>query len=287
MKEPVYVTEIVKTESSFPLRHVALPIEPAPTSFDGYTKWQAKNSWKIEYSVDRSNLQEAKELAARLFEIKSGDEEDKIIKRLLELKAKPWKEKTDLEKWAHMALQKPEDWGPASWAKKAELKSLITELCFGRVLESMCGFRTCVGDSPKIKEVVALDFCGEALKRYDRPERKRILYNLEDIIKGDKMEFFEDKTFHTVTASFGIDYLTDPVPVHKEFYRILSDDGQLLVVDGPGQGYVDIKKRKFNPQVCAKFMEAAGFSATVQPLPTIKLDFEPQGYFLVRGEKLR
>lgn len=100
------------------------------------------------------------------------------------------------------------------------------------------------------------------------------------------MEFFEDDTFQSVVTLFGIDYLTNPIPVHKEFYRILSEDGHLLVVDGPNQGYQDIKKRKFNPQTCAKMMEAAGFDTTIQSLPTIKLDFEKEGYFLVQGKKV-
>lgn len=175
MQEPVYVTEIVKEEPSFPYRHVVLPLNHPPTSIDERIEWQKENSWLIDYSVDKRNLQEAKYLATKLQEVKNDKnkiDEENIIKRLWELRSKSWEEKTDLEKWAHMTVQKPGDWGPASWAKKCELRNLVTELCSGRVLEPMCGFRSYIGDSEKIKEVVALDFCREALERYERPERK-------------------------------------------------------------------------------------------------------------------
>jgi hypothetical protein len=288
MKEPVYVTEIAAGESSYPFRHVNLPFDKPPVSFEDRVKWEEANSWLVNYEVDKSNVQEARSLAARLFEAKKNSnkaEEDILVKRLLEIRAKDWNEMTAQEKWNFQAILKPADWGPASWEKKDELKELITQRCRGRVLEPMCGFRSYVINSPDISEVVALDFSRKALERYDHPERKRILYNLEDVVNGDRMEFFEDRTFNTISANFAIDYLTNPVPVHEEFHRMLANDGQVLVVDGPGQGYVDIKKRTFDPKVCAKHMQEAGFATVIEPLPAIKLPHECEGYFLVQGKK--
>jgi SAM-dependent methyltransferase len=288
MKEPVYVTEVISGDTPHPTRHIMIPLDEPPKTFEERVEWQLKNRQLIEYSVKKEDAPEARGLTVRLFEAKQrGDrgQEDAIVKSLLELRVKDQGEMSDQEKWDSRAIQKPGDWGPASWEKKDELKELITQHCRGRVLEPMCGFRSYVLNSPDISEVVALDFSRKALERYDHPERKRILYNLEDVVNGDRMEFFEDKTFNAISANFAIDYLTNPVPVHEEFYRILANDGQVLVVDGPGQGYVDIKKRIFDPKVCAKHMQAAGFATFIEPLPAIKLPHECEGYFLVQGKK--
>ena len=291
MQKPVYVTDHISEDFHYPLRRVSLPFEQQPNNpfdLEKYKEWDERNGWLIQYAVDEKNLEEAKTLAARLWELQKNpdkNEEEKVLNRLKGINAKRWKDRPEPEMWNFMAMQKPGDWGPASWTKKGELKRIATNYCFGRVLEPMCGFRTYIGKSDKIDDVVMLDFSIEALKRHECPERTRILYNLENVVRGDKMEFFEDGSFQTVAAFFGIDYLTNPVPVHKEFRRILSDNGQIIVVDGPGQGYMNIKKRKFNPEVCANHMQEAGFYTKIVPLPTVKLERELYGYYLVQGKK--
>lgn len=196
---------------------------------------------------------------------------------------KSYDEMTEVEKWGHMTVQLPEDWGP-KWENKEKLKKIATKRAHGRVLEAMCGFRSYFGDSPKITEVVALDFCEEGLQRYDYPQRVRILYDLEKVVKGEKMDFFEDSSFQTIGVFFGIDYFTDPVPVHKEFHRILSSDGKLLIVGGTTQGYEDMLKRYFKPGVCSDAMKSAGFSTSVRRLP-LKTESEFGEYYLVEGRK--
>jgi ubiquinone/menaquinone biosynthesis C-methylase UbiE len=177
----------------------------------------------------------------------------------------------------------PGDWGPVG-ANKAKLKEIVTRRASGRVLEAMCGFNSYFGESVGIREVVALDFCREALERYEYPQRVRILYDLERVANGEKLDFFGDSSFQTVGVFFAVGYLTDPVPVHKEFHRLLAEDGRLLVVGGTAQGYTDILKRRFKPKECAKAMHEAGFTTKTKKLP-LKTSTELGEYYLVEGTK--
>lgn len=98
------------------------------------------------------------------------------------------------------------------------------------------------------------------------------------------MHFFPDQSFDTVGVFFGIDYLTDTVPVLKEFHRILSPEGQAIIVGGTTQGYADLIKRFFNPDVCSESMKSARFSTKVEHLP-LKVETELGEYFLIEGKK--
>ena len=72
--------------------------------------------------------------------------------------------------------------------------------------------------------------------------------------------------------------------MHKEFYRILSPNGQLLIVGSTTQGYSDILKRYFNPEECSEYMNAAGFVTKITELP-LKVETELGRYFMVEGRK--
>jgi len=281
MQEPVYVTKVAKRESQF-RGGISMPLPYS--SLEDY-EWWCKNYENKSFTFPKINpsaLNLFNKLSKAVQE-KNKLEIDKLLPQIEKFCIKSYEEKTEAEKWGDMAVQLPEDWGPIGENKK-KLEEMITERSFGRVLEAMCGFRSYIGSSSKITEVIALDFCEEALERYDHLERKRILYDLERVVKGERMEFFKDNSFQNIGVFFAINYLTDPVPVHREFHRILSDGGQLLIVGGTAQGYGDLLKRAFNPQDCSKAMKSAGFSTKIEYLP-LKTEHELGEYYLVEGRK--
>lgn len=236
------------------------------------------------------------ELAMRLkYAIHEKDKEkiDFLLNELEKYRLKDDNEKTENEKWDERAMQMPADWGPIG-KNKEKLKELMTKEASGRVLEAMSGFNSYFGDSENIKEVIALDFSEEALLKYSNPSRKRILFDLEEIVKGKKMDFFEDNSFNTIGVFFGIEYLTDVRPVYKEFKRILSNQGKILIVEGTAQGYQDLLKGDFNPEFHFNIMKELGFKTEIKELKEIKVIFdttkgpyecEAGDYFLVKGIK--
>lgn len=279
MQNPVYVTKIAERVPQF-----RGGIEMRPYSLEDY-EWWSKNYGDKSFTFSKLNSSTSNlfNKLSRAVKDRNRLEVDKLIPQVEKLCIKSYEEKTEAEKWGDMAVQLPGDWGPIGENKK-KLKEMITERSFGRVLEAMCGFRSYFDNSSKITEVVALDFCEEALERHDYPERKRILYDLERVVKGEKIGFFEDKSFQTIGVFFAIDYLTDTIPVYKEFHRILSDDSQLLIVGGTTQGYPDLLKRQFIPADCSSAMRAVGFSPKIKHLP-LKAEHESGEYYLVEGEK--
>jgi len=290
MKDPVYVTDVKERWSYWPWKHITLSIfEPRPKDFDAQIKWEMKYDWALKYRVHENDAKEARKLSKQLHNLKIDplpDSDHPIIQRLKEIKLKNSEEITEAEQWGRMAIQMPGDWGPVGDDKKYELKKILTNRAHGKVLEAFCGFNSYIGLSKNITEVIALDFCKEALELYEYPERKRILYDLERVVNGEKMNFFEDGSFQTISITFGVNYLTDPVPVLAEFYRILSSDGQLLIVGGTTQGYADLLKQGFfKPDVCKEKMKAAGFSVRVKHLKSLKRETELGKYYLVTGKK--
>ena len=279
MSEPVYITKIAKRERQYP-GGITLEL-PYGKEYDWFRQQYKKTGFTIPKLRSRGA-----ELFYKLCQAIKTRDECNVSKLLPELEGhctKHHDEKTDMEKWSDMAVQLPGDWGPHGENKK-KLKGIITKKAYGRVLEAMCGFNSYFGKSDEITEVAALDFCEEALKCYEYSQRNRILYDLERVVNAEKIDFFEDSSFQTMGVFFGIDYLTDVVSVYREFYRILSNDGKLLVVDGTTQGYRDMLKRMFNPEDCFNSMKSAGFSAKIEHLP-LKTEFETGEYYIVEGKK--
>ena len=66
--------------------------------------------------------------------------------------------------------------------------------------------------------------------------------------EGIGMDFFEKGKFHTITCCYGVNYLDEPVPVFKEFERILSPEGKFLVLGNTASGYSDIQTHCFDPE---------------------------------------
>jgi SAM-dependent methyltransferase len=281
MSEPIYITKVEKREP-----HYRLGITLQLPLFDkGQYQWFREKYGSTQFTIPKLRSAGEKLFYELCQAIEQRDEPliGKILPELTRHCIKPHDEKLEVEKWGDMALQLPGDWGPLG-EKKRRLKEMITQRSSGRALEAMCGFHSYFATSKNITEVIALDFCEEALERYEYPERTRILFDLERVVQGDKLDFFKDSSFRTIGVFFGIDYLTDPVPIHGEFYRILSDDGKLLVVGGTTQGYKDMLKRMFRPVDCAKSMESAGFLTKIEHLP-LKTATELGEYYLVEGRK--
>lgn len=124
-----------------------------------------------------------------------------ILKQIEALRLPFDDEKTPDKIWGDMAVQLPGDWGP-DYPYRAELKTQITQKAGPRVLEAMCGFNSYFSPAPHIQDVTALDFCREALERYEYPERPRILYNLDRVGSGERMDFFDDASFNTIGVFF-------------------------------------------------------------------------------------
>lgn len=188
------------------------------------------------------------------------------------------------EKWAHMTIQMPEDWGPYGLEDRADMFERMTAKAKGTVLEAMCGFTTYIGDAPHIKHVVAMDWCKEGLERYPRPDRTRILFDLNSIGAKGGMDFVRDGGFDSVAITFGVDYLKHPQAVFQEFHRTLSDGGNVLLIGGECNGYRDQKLRDFVPANYVPALEAAGFKATATKLPYRK-ENELGEYYLIEGTK--
>ena len=281
MVDPIYVTKVAKREPQYPS---GITFTIPFFDYEDY-EWFKETYKKTKFTFPTYHSEGIGLFYKLVQAVQQRDEPtiEEMLSKLENYTVKNYDEMTEVEKWAHTALQLPGDWGPVGENKK-KLKEIITARASGRVLEAMCGFNSYFGESDKITEVVALDFCREALERYEYPERTRILYDLERVVNGEKMDFFEDGSFQTVGVFFGLDYLTNPIPVCKEFYRILSDGGKLLVVDGTMQGYADIKKRPFDPDVCSSTMRLAGFSTSIERLP-VRVEGELGEYYLIEGKK--
>jgi len=195
---------------------------------------------------------------------------------------KDFEELTTRERWNDSAIQMPGDWGPL-YEKRQELEAILTQKAKGKVLEAMCGFNSYFQDSDDIDEVVALDFSEEALKRYSHPERTRLVFDMERVVQGEPLEFSDDE-FQTVGVFFGVNYLSKPLPVYREFHRILSPGGRTLIVGNPYSGYGDLQTEPFDPGKTSLQLAEVGFESEVT-----ELNVHSQGqmgkYYLVEGTK--
>lgn len=300
MADPVYVTEVAEREKIYmggmqieiPLWQIAEE-ENTRGNFEQEKKFyeELKNWWgqfgeKMTFTFKSGQYFNGR--GEKLFydlyiAIKKRDASSirRILPKMKEHCQTNYKDLNPIKKWAYTALQLPGDIGGP---RKDDVRKLITSRAKGRVLETMCGFNSYFGDSPKISEVIALDYCEEMLERYARPERKRILFDLEKISNGTGMDFFEDESFQTI-GCWGSNYLSNPISVFLEFHRILSKGGKFLILENTAEGYSDLVMRYFNPKACGKFMQQAGFSTTIEPLEWLKTKTELGDYSLVIGTK--
>lgn len=283
-QEPVYVTEIKERKGAWPWRAVRVY-----NVYNCAGKKVIYNSWEdfpalLNLTAHHTKKAKADELFLEFYNLgphPNFKEAKRIVDELVRICEIPYEKKTDLEKWAHSAVQMPGDIGGP---RKEDVKEFITSRARGKVLEAMCGFNSYFAEAENISEVVALDFCKEMLERYEFPKRKRILFDLEKITNEKKLAFFKNEEFNTI-GCWGSNYLKNPVLVFAEFYRILSKHGKFLIHESTSEGYPDQIKRYFNPQECSEFMQQAGFSTSIEPLPWLKSDGEIGEHYLVEGIK--
>lgn len=215
------------------------------------------------------------------------DRNGEVIPNLLEEIGKyripNWEEKSVAVKWGDRAIQLPTDWGPQDSDKK-RIKRMMTTRANGRVLEAMCGFRSYFGAGKNISEVVALDFCRESLELYDYPKRARILYDLERVSRGERMDFFADSSFQTIGVTFGVTYLSNPELVYREFHRILAPKGKAFIVGGDGCGYHDLEMEDFDQNLAANRLDGVGFETKIREL-SVKEKWKNEKYYLVEATK--
>lgn len=282
IEKPIYVINVKQREGGYPERHVNIPpLEPQPQCFEpGYLSWYEKYA---DFSVHVSNFPAAKSLAEKMWLAFKGndlEEAKKIFEELKPLKTIPFKKRTNQEKWSHMMEQTPGDIGGPN--KKA-IREILSERCKGNILEAMCGFNSYLISSPD-RNVVAMDYCREALERYAYPERPRILFDLNSI-NGKGIGFFQKEEFDAITICFGFQYLEHPEVVFREFYRILSKNGRLCLVENPVQHYEDMSCRSFSPENCSSYLEQAPFKTVhFEELP-IAEKWERGRYYLIEAIK--
>ena len=284
MADPVYVTSVAERKPQYNGigTTVAIPL----WEDNGADVWWEQFGDKTSFTF-RSRCffgKEGEQLFYQLMRaVKKRDVQSvrEVLPRMKRYCQPNYEDLNPVEKWASMAVQIPGDIGGP---RKQEIKELLTERVSGRVLETMCGFNSYFGESPNISEVVVLDYCRAMLERYPYPERQRILYDLEQIVKGEKLYFFHDESFETV-GCWGSNYLSEPVPVFSEFHRILSKGGKLFILESTSEGYQDLIKGLFNPEQCSRFMREAGFSTSVEHLDWLKTEWEIGDYYLVEGRK--
>jgi len=283
MKQPIYVTEIAERKPQYAGgMRVYLSFFDDEGSCEWYRQFSKKSSFTFKNG--RYFRGGGEQLFFQLRNaIKNRDsvEVKKLLPRVRALCQRNYEDLKPAEKWAKMAIQLPGDIGGP---RKEEIRELLTSKASGKVLETMCGFNSYFADSPNIGEVVVLDFCREMLERYAYPKRTRILYDLEKVVNGEKMDFFADGFFQTI-GCWGSNYLSKQQPVFAEFRRILGKNGRLLILESTSEGYTDLIKRYFNPEECANNMREAGFEVKTTPLPQIKTEGELGDYFLVEGIK--
>ena len=283
MPEPICVIEIKERKWDWPWRRVNV--------YNKYPDGTIYNPWEdfpdlLNLSVHHTKKEEAQKLSLSFHALGPSPDLAKakiIVDELLKMCEPPYDKKTSLEKWAHTAVQMPGDIGGP---RKKEIRDFITSKTEGRVLETMCGFNSYFGESENISEVVVLDFCKEMLERYAFPKRKRILFDLERVVNGKKLDFFQEGDFQTI-GCWGSNYLSNPVPVFTEFKRTLSTGGKFLILESTTEGYPDQIERYFNPHKCSEFMQQAGFSVEVEHLKWLKTEMEFGEYYIVTGTKVQ
>lgn len=259
----VEVTDVAERERTYnmgvtaPIRLDVLPEECAEA-------WAAAGG-KDEYTFPR--LKTYDQVMQGMIELMREGKVAEALAAVQQASIKPYHEKSPVEKWAHWAYQMPGDWGPRHPTDRRHMRERLTSAASGIVLEAMCGFTSYVDDSPVITEVIAMDFCREALERYDHPDRRRILFDLNDINGDNRMDFLADESLGTVCITFGVDYLHDSAAVYDEFGRVLVPQGKVLIIGGRACGYNDLLKQHFEPGFHAGLLEASGFDVRVEALP--------------------
>lgn len=285
MSTPIYITEIAERVPQLTSGGILTYMDIYSTLTNDDEEWWTQFNQNPEITLNPGHhFHKGSVIISQINQAVILRDAEKVRELLPQLKEHCQTNYRDLpvtDRWARAAVQMPEDVGGP---RKKDIKKLLTRHARGRVLETMCGFNSYFANHKQIQEVVVVDFCKEMLERYAYPARTRILYNMENIVNGGKMDFFKDESFQTI-GCWGSNYLTNPVPVFAEFGRLLSKGGKLLILENTTEGYVEFVKRHFDPTECADFMKKAGLNPKIKHLPKIKMEWEGGEYYLVTGIK--
>ena len=290
MKNPVYVTEIVERKPDYATdasieSSLELWNDERWGNIKGLSEWWAQFKQGSEDFAFRSIGSPGYRMYYQelIPAVRARDSKAvrSVLRKMKKYRLKLYRDLTVPELWARTARRMPED---IAGPKKREITALLTSRAQGRVLETMCGFNSYFAPSEQIREVIALDYCREMLERYEYPERKRILFDIERVVKGERMDFFRPKSFQTI-GCWGSNYLSDPMLIFAEFRRLLSEEGTLVILENTEEGYRDSGlKRLFDPKECAMFMEKAGLSSSIEHQPQLRWNHAE--YYLVTGRRV-
>lgn len=285
-EKPIYVTKIKRGKARPPDRSIDIPrIVPSPKpDTPEYYNWHNRY---FNFLVPASKYRVAKKIAERVREEYDKREIEKAIQifeeELEPLRSIPLEERDPKEQWAWIMAQKPKSIGGPN---KSEIEKFLSERYFGKVLEPMCGFNSYFIPSRK-RRVIALDFCEEALERYEYPKRPRILFDLNDIDCKNGLGFFKDGTFNNVAMCFSFPYFEYPGFVFKEFRRILKLGGRLCLVENSQYCYEHLAHKRFSVEKCVYYLklEKVGFKKIyIQKLPIVEI-WESGTYYFIEAIK--
>ncbi len=284
-EQPIYVIK-KRTKRKKPTRPIDVTyLFPQPREFTPeYYDWRRDYA---DFSVNASDYHEACIIERKIRFAFENNNIGKAIRifneELSPLRVLPFSELDIKEKWACMMMQKPESMaGP----NKNDLTAILSELCFGKVLEAMCGFNSYLYPSSE-REVIALDLCQEALERYEYPKRTRILFDLNQITCTKGLKFFKKEEFDAIVICFGYQYLKNPGFVFKELRRILKKGGKLFLVENPEKRYEEMAVREFSVYGCVHYLklEKVGFAKVSWRILKIAEPWETGKYYLVEAIK--
>lgn len=256
------IKETKKRSVEWVQRFVPLPaLTPPPTDIAEHGRWLIKNHWMTSYTVHMDDKPRAVELSKELYALLLAQSPDKqkieeILSELRALRTKDRNQFTDLDTWTANAQQL------VNFAGDQEVwKSIILRLdkYEGMILEAMCGHHTYYPTEKPNRTVIALDYCLESLKKLQRPERRRILCDLNQIVDCVQLPFFEEDSLDVISICFGFRYPINIIPLLKEFRRILKPGGTMSFIENPGHGYPELCKRDSDPSKIIDTLNLCGF----------------------------
>ncbi len=212
------------------------------------------------YQVLADDKPKAVELSRELYSLLTQNSNDPkiegVISELKALKVKDRNQFTAIDTWKSNAQQL------VNFAGDREVwESIMLRLdkYKGTILEAMCGHSTYYFEEKSDRTIIALDYCLESLEKYQRPARRRILCDLNQIKRGVHIPFFEEKSLDVISICFGFRYPTHIVPLVKEFRRILKPGGTLSFIENPGHGYPELCKRNSKTDKITSLLRRCGF----------------------------
>lgn len=255
------IRKVAERKILSPSKSVNLPrLTTADFGTPEHEAWVNANWWMVDYAVKTSLKEKAKALALKLhflfLENPTHYDIPEIVRKLRRMKLKEHHKLTAHERWTKGALQL------ASYGGSFNVMQAITREFAplqGKMLEAMCGHESYLNDAPT-REVIALDYCEESLRRYPFCDRRRIKCDLDELGNGGTLPFFEDGELDAICVCFGIKYPKHIGPILREFHRILRKGGTVSFIEGEKTGYSELFHRKFDKVKFKNLFKRCGYS---------------------------